>query len=154
MSPNKTKKLVLVVDDEPMDINNIRNVLEETQEFSIFSATNYDEAVSAFEQRGGAIDLALIDVALPGKNGVELAKHLLITKPDLRVIFVSGHVGASVIRFYGINATDEHFVQKPFDGSTLLRKIRGAFASNRPLQLILSASSSGSTEDETSGSGD
>ena len=139
MSPNDTT-LVLIVDDEPMDIAVMRNILESTQEFSVFTATNYDEAVRVFDKRGRAIDLALIDVALPGKNGVELAKHLLSLNPELRVLFVSGHVGASVIRFYGINAGDEHFLQKPFESDRLLQRARQAVSSQKPLQFSRSAS--------------
>lgn len=153
MSSNETK-LVLIVDDEPMDINAMRNILEGTGEFATIAATNYDEAMSLFERRGAEVELALIDVALPGKNGVELAKRLITQQPSLRVLFVSGHVGASVIRFYGINAGDEHFLQKPFDQARLLQRVKQAIAAQQPLQFILSASSSGSEEEASSTSGD
>jgi DNA-binding response OmpR family regulator len=148
MPPRDTKQ-VLIVDDEPLDIENTGKILESTGGFAVYTASDYTEAVGVFERHGAEIDLALIDVALPGKNGVELAKTLLAARPDLRVIFVSGHVGASVIRFYGINAGDEHFVQKPFEAETLLAKVRHALSSNHPLQFILSASNSGPHDDET-----
>jgi two-component system, cell cycle sensor histidine kinase and response regulator CckA len=138
----------MIVDDEPMDIRSMRNILEGTQEFDVVTANDYDEAVKLFERRGTEIQLALIDVALPGQNGVELAKRLLSSSPDLRVLFVSGHVGASVIRFYGINVSDEHFLQKPFDSARLLDRVRQALRSQGSLQLILSAWHSGSREDE------
>jgi len=153
MSP-KSPKLVLIVDDEPMDIRTMRNILESTKEFSVVSANDYDEAVRVFERRGSDVVLALIDVALPGKNGVELAKNLLATNPDLRVLFVSGHVGASVIRFYGINASDEHFLQKPFDNKLLLQRVHQAIAGQGALELILSATTSGPSDDESTTSGD
>jgi DNA-binding NarL/FixJ family response regulator len=153
MSP-KIPQLVLIVDDEPMDIRAMRSILESTKEFSVLSANDYDEAVRVFERRDSEIVLALIDVALPGKNGVELAKKLLASKPDLRVLFVSGHVGASVIRFYGINASDEHFLQKPFDNKLLLQRVHQALNGQEALQLILSATTSGPSDDESPSSGD
>jgi len=131
-------KGILVVDDESADINAMRRALETARQYTIFVASNYAEAADVFSIHGDAIVLALLDVTLPGKNGVELAKHLLEVKPSLRVVFVSGHVGASVIRFYGINAGDEHFLQKPFDGATLLRRVRRALESQKPLQRTLS----------------
>src|SRR5436305_2030490 len=100
----RSKKLVLVVDDEPEDIEAVRHVLEQTGEFEVSIAANYDEAIDVFGRESGKLALALLDVALPGKSGVELAKHLLAVKPSLRVLFVSGHVGASVIRFQGLDA--------------------------------------------------
>jgi DNA-binding response OmpR family regulator len=146
MAPKKLRS-VLIVDDDPIDIGNMRETLESTKEFNVLAATDFDEAVRIFTRRGSKIALALIDVALPGKNGVELAKHLLTIHPALRVLFVSGHVGSSVIRFYGVNADDEHFLQKPFDDDRLLQRVRQALASTHPLQFTLSAASP--SEDES-----
>jgi predicted component of type VI protein secretion system len=66
---------------------------------------------------------------------VELAKHFLKTKPDIRVLFISGHVGASVIRFYGIDANDGHFLRKLFDSALLSRRVNEVLASWEPLRL-------------------
>ena len=139
-------RLVLIVDDDPLDIGTMQKILESTKEFKVIAAVDYDEAVRVFAPRGRKIELALIDVALPGKNGVELAKRLLATNPALRVLFVSGHVGASVIRFYGVNADDEHFLQKPFDNDRLMERVRQALSSQQPLRFTLSAT--GSSEDK------
>jgi DNA-binding response OmpR family regulator len=122
-------------------------VLEHAGGFRVVAATDYDEGVKAFEGQGGAVDLAVIDVALPGKNGVELAKTLVAAKPEMCVLFVSGHVGGSVIRFYGIDAGDEHFLQKPFDHTTLLRRVQQALVSARPLHQILTAASGAGGEE-------
>ncbi len=138
---------MLIVDDEPIDIKTMRRVLETDAHLSVLTACDYNDAMRVAETHP-EIDLALIDVALPGKNGVELARHLLAAKPGLRIVFVSGHVGAEVIRFYGMNAGDEHFLQKPFDSKTLLEKTRQALESQKPLEFILSAATSGASEEE------
>ena len=138
---------ILVVDDEYADITAMRRALDSISKYDVFSASNFDEAMQAFHRHASEIRLALLDVTLPGKNGVELAKTLLEIKPDLRVVFVSGHVGASVIRFYGINAGDEHFLQKPFDGSTLIRRVRRALEAQQPLQRTLSAADAKSKDE-------
>lgn len=130
---------ILLVDDEAADIVAMSRALDAVAQYSMFPASNYDEALAAFNAHADEIELALLDVTLPGKNGVELAKSLLRLKPGLRVLFVSGHVGASVIRFYGINAGDEHFLQKPFDGATLVRRVHQALESQQPVQRTLSA---------------
>ena len=138
---------VLLVDDEETDLVAIARPLQNSGRFRIFSASDFNEAVAVYEQHADEIELAILDIALAGRNGVDLAKHLLASKPHLSVLFVSGHVGASVIRFYGINASDEHFLQKPFDEATLLRRVEQAMASPEPLQRVLSARDASTAEE-------
>jgi FixJ family two-component response regulator len=63
-------------------------------------------------------------MALPGKNGCELAKGLLSFHPDLAVLLVSGYVGGEVCRQYGIPADSLHFLAKPFVGDSLSDRVR------------------------------
>lgn len=131
---------VLVVDDEPADRDAIAETLQSTGRFAVYTAPDFPEAARVYAERSADIHLAILDVSLPGRNGVELAKHLLDIDPNLRVLFISGHVGAEVIRFHGINALAEHFLQKPFDGPTLLRRVQQSLDSRTPLHRVLSAS--------------
>ena len=138
---------VLLVDDEETDLTAASRALESSGRFRVFTATDFNEAVEVFGRKADQIELAILDIALAGKNGVELAKVLLAQKPHLSVLFVSGHVGASVIRFYGINASDDHFLQKPFDEATLLRRVEQTMASPEPLQRVLSAADTNAADD-------
>ena len=76
-----------------------------------------------FEANRDRIDLFLADIALPDGNGCELAVAMRQQKPNLRVLFVSGHVGSEVCRFYGLDVTDEHFLRKPFRPSELVKSV-------------------------------
>jgi DNA-binding response OmpR family regulator len=125
---------VLILDDEASEIQTIRRILESEHRFKILTAETADEALEIVTSHSDEVQLALLDVALPKDNGVEVAKRLLRLKPDLRVLFISGHVGASVIRFYGMDAGDEYFLQKPFDGATLLRRMQKVLDSTGPLR--------------------
>jgi DNA-binding response OmpR family regulator len=120
MDPNRT---ALIVDDEYLDVEFLTRVLTGAG-FSVYSANSYDEAMQVFDEHHEEIDLLLVDVSLPGRNGVELAKDLLKRNSDLRLLFVSGHVGAEVIRFYGMQTTDRHFLEKPFTSTALLARVR------------------------------
>jgi two-component system response regulator ResD len=133
--------MVLVVDDEALDREMMRRALEFSNRYRVMTAADYDEALGLFLRNGDGIDLALLDVTLPGKNGVELAKELLQRNSDLPVLFTSGHVGASVIRFYGLAASERHFLQKPFDAATLLSRVEQTLTSPERLVLVLSAAS-------------
>jgi two-component system cell cycle sensor histidine kinase/response regulator CckA len=124
--------VVLVVDDEPLDVELIRRVLTGGG-FQVLDADSYDSAMRVFDEAHLRIDLVLVDVSLPGKNGVELAKELVKRKPGLRLLFVSGHVGFEVVRFYGMRTTDRHFLQKPFRSEVLLARVRETMQSSEPL---------------------
>src|SRR5262245_50162009 len=99
---------ILVIDDEPIDADTMRRILE-ARGFQVSIGHNYDDALRAFQSHNAEIDLLIVDVSLPGRNGVDIASQLLKRKPDLKVLFVSGYVGAEVIRFYGVSTNDVHF---------------------------------------------
>ena len=143
MRPNS--ELVLVVDDEPLDVDFIQRTLESAG-FRVITANNPTSARQRFLEHAGEIDLLVIDVSLPGKNGVEVANELLRLKPDVRVLFNSGHVGAEVIRFYGLPATDRHFLTKPFEAQTLIDRVLEILENPEPLTFPKSSYENGDTE--------
>jgi len=73
--------------------------------------------------------LLITDISLPGGNGCELAIALREQKPDLRVLFVSGHVGAEICRYYSLDIFDEHFLPKPFVGTDLISRVKQVLGS-------------------------
>ena len=142
--------VILVVDDEPLDVDLIRRILTGAG-FRVIDADRYDSALREFEESQSQIYLVLVDVSLPGKNGVELAKQLVKRKPGLRVLFVSGHVGLEVVRFYGMRPTDRHFLQKPFRSETLLERVRQILKSSELAPWKDSDLGDGNGGDESNG---
>jgi DNA-binding response OmpR family regulator len=129
-------EVILIVDDEALDLDLMRRALADFAGFTVWDADRFDSAMKLFHDHSGQIDLLLVDVSLPGRNGVELAKELLREKPDLKVLFISGHVGAEVIRFYGLPATDRHLLQKPFKAADLIARVRETLQSGEPLPRL------------------
>ena len=121
--------VILFVDDEPI----VRAALLDTlrsENYVVIEASTYEEAMDQFERRQRKrIDLLISDVAMPGRDGCELAKELLMLQPDLKVLFISGHTGAETCRRYGIQVTDLHFLQKPFLPKEILRRVKEVLAS-------------------------
>jgi FixJ family two-component response regulator len=62
------------------------------------------------------------DVIMPGMNGKELADQLLQSRPNMRVLYVSGY-SDNIIRNV-ISAQDASFLQKPFTRQVLSKKLR------------------------------
>ena len=126
---------ILVIDDENLDLDTMRRILE-SEGFRVLTGTNYDEAIRSFKAHSEEIDLLIVDVSLPGRSGVEIALDLLKRKPDLKILFASGYVGAEVIRFYGVPASDPHFLRKPFRAEELLRRVQEVMKSTEPVRWL------------------
>jgi hypothetical protein len=74
-------------------------------------------------QHGGAIELLLTDVVMPGINGSELAEQLLADRPDMAVLFTSGYPSDMTVR-RGVTAGNADYLEKPYALSDLARLIR------------------------------
>jgi DNA-binding response OmpR family regulator len=122
------QKTILVLNDEDTERATIRQVLER-QDCTVVEAESCKNALAVYEEHRTKINLLIADISLPDGNGCELAIVLRERKPDLRVLFVSGHVGAEVCRFYGLDVTDLHFLRKPFKPAELLNAVERVFSS-------------------------
>jgi two-component system, cell cycle sensor histidine kinase and response regulator CckA len=114
---------VLVVDDEPVDIEVVETCLR-AADYSIFTAGDYNQALAVFEVHSYEIGLLLTDISLPGKTGIHLARSCVSMKPSLRVLFMSGWVGAEVLDYVDIPKIHSYFLPKPFRSSTLVDCVR------------------------------
>jgi len=114
---------VLVVEDEPAVRELAVTALRE-QGYVVHEAGNGDEAWRRLQQDGGLrIDLLLTDVVMPLMNGKELADRLHREQPGVKVLFMSGYTDEAIIH-HGVLAAGVAFLNKPFTGQVLLRKVR------------------------------
>src|SRR5258707_12390548 len=115
--------LLFLVDDEEPDRIQMREILER-ESHTLIEAGTYQEALAAFDGNRDSIELLISDISLPGGNGCELAIALRKRKPDLRVLFVAGHVGAEICPYYSLEVSDEHFLRKPFASADLKSRVK------------------------------
>src|ERR1051325_10003152 len=87
--------------------------------------------MSVFDMHRAAIRFLVADVSLPDGNGFALAVALRKQKEDLGVLFVSGHAGAEVAKYYGLKARALHFLSKPFAAQKLVDRVRRILTSPR-----------------------
>lgn len=94
--------------------------------YTVLPATNAAEAIEmAAGTHDGPIDLLLTDVVMPGMSGRELADHLAITRPEMRVLYMSGYTDDAIVH-RGVLEPGTLFIEKPFSQEALLRKVREA----------------------------
>jgi DNA-binding response OmpR family regulator len=121
--PNRKVKEVLVVDDELADLELMCGALRE-EGYKVVPASGFLAGTHTFRMHPGGFDLLVTDIALPEKNGCELAKNLMAMRPGLQVLFVSAASGAEVCRFYGILGPGVHFLEKPLNRDAFVRMVR------------------------------
>jgi len=74
----------------------------------------------------------VLDVALPGLNGLDLQKRVAIERPGMPIIFVTGH-GDIPMTVQAMKAGAVEFLTKPFKGDVLLQSIRNAVERSKAL---------------------
>ena len=116
-------RTILVVDDEAPQRDLIRGILQ-TGSYRVLEASDYDAAIAVQKQHPGQVDLALIDLRLPGRDGHDLSRTLLASEPGIRVVFISGSAGAELCKFFDMPITDVQFLQKPFGSAELLQRVK------------------------------
>ena len=121
---------LLLVDDEPNVLGTMVRVLARSGRYHLMQAGSYEEAFREIAACDRTIDLAILDVALQGKNGIQLAVDLQILFPEIKVLFVSGLAGAELLQYSGISPTDAVFLRKPFRSSHLVQRVEEALSAS------------------------
>ena len=120
---------ILVVDDEESLRTVIADLLNQLG-YQILSAGNAQEALTLAAEYNGRIDLLLSDVVMEGLPGPELADRLLSSRPELKVVFMSGFADSSLAP-NGILKPGTVLVQKPFTIRMLSAKLREVLDNHR-----------------------
>jgi len=114
---------VLVADDEPTIRDTCVRILKK-QGFEVFSATNGVEAIKIAKDQG--IGLAVLDIKMPEKDGIETLVELKKLRPDARVVMITAYgTMESVIDAMRAGASD--YITKPFGMKDLLDSVHRAF---------------------------
>jgi len=125
---------ILIVDDDPTTVATIKLILEGTAEYCVLVARSGPECFRQVEQVRP--DLILLDILMPGMNGIEVLKRLQ-SRPDTQsipILMVS--VDAQLERMatcFELGANG--FLIKPFDAASLYQQVRNTVARRRTVIL-------------------
>jgi two-component system nitrogen regulation response regulator GlnG len=113
---------ILIVDDEKSVRYSFSKILK-TGKYELFEAENYDAAMEVFH--AVQPDLAIVDIEMPGKTGLELLKTFKKISPQTPVIIVTAFgSGDRVIRAMKYGAFE--YIEKPFDVPNLIKLVEEA----------------------------
>jgi hypothetical protein len=113
---------VLLVEDEESVRHLVRDTLA-ARGYRVVEAENGEAGIAAAALHKGAIDLVITDVVMPGMGGRELIKQLARSRPETKVLYLSGYTEDAIIS-EGTIERGAAFLQKPFTLQNLSRKVR------------------------------
>jgi nitrogen-specific signal transduction histidine kinase/CheY-like chemotaxis protein len=116
------REAVLIVDDEEIVRHTAKAALERYG-YHPGIATNGQDAIRIYAERGQEIALVLLDLTMPGLSGEETAKELLRVNPDCNILLSSGYNESEATRNLG-SIRICGFLQKPYTAATLADKVR------------------------------
>ena len=130
MPAQRTGETVLVVEDDATVRHLVVSMLKSSGYRVIAPATPH-EALRICGEFSTPLDLLLTDMVLPETDGVEVAEKAVASRPNLRVLFMSGYTEHPVLRLPGFDR-GVPFIQKPFTKAALTAKVREVLQSEKP----------------------
>ena len=115
-----TPATILLVDDDDGVRRILRKVLE-AQPYRVLENGQPRSACAMFDADPNAIDLVVTDLKMPGMSGQEVAAHVWTTRPELRVLFISGYTDHTYSE--ALNGPRSRFLEKPFASEALLQHV-------------------------------
>jgi CheY-like chemotaxis protein len=114
-------QMVLVVEDEPVIRDLIIEVLQDLG-YGTLEASDGPSGLKILQSRK-RVDLLVTDVGLPGLNGRQLADHARESRPDLKVLFITGYAENAALA-NGFLEPGMEMITKPFAVEALATKVR------------------------------
>jgi len=107
---------ILLVDDTFVLRERLSMAMQQ-RGFRVETAGSYEEAIEVFRKR--PTELAVLDLRMPGKSGLELLRKLLQLEPETRIIILSGF-GSIPASIDAVRAGAVNFLSKPADADDIL----------------------------------
>ncbi len=121
-SPRGGEEMILLAEDDKIVRGLVQECLHELG-YTVISAEDGDDAVNQFVKKKDDIQLLILDVIMPKKNGRELYEEIRKIRPDIKALFTSGY-SKTMIEKKGILEKGMCFLSKPATLDELARKVR------------------------------
>jgi DNA-binding response OmpR family regulator len=118
----KGDETILLVEDEEAVRQMTKMILQQCG-YKVLEAANGEDAVAVSDRYDGPIHLLITDLVMPQLSGRMVAEQLALTRPAMRVLFMSGYTEDTIMQ-KGVDSATAEFIHKPFKIDDLTRKVR------------------------------
>ena len=121
---------ILIIDDEENILSSLEGILTD-EGFSVLKARDGSEALKIIKSKSP--DLVLLDIWIPGLDGIQTLKTIKMLRSDLNVIMMSGHgTIETAVKATKLGAYD--FIEKPLSLDNVISTVRAAFEHKKPVK--------------------
>ena len=120
-----TETILLVEDDS--SARNITKLMLEELGYCVIEAVDGEDALKKFHANKDRIQLVILDVIMPHGSSKPVYDKMLVIRPDIKAIFISGYT-EEILRQTGMIVEGLHFLKKPFMSAELASKVREVLA--------------------------
>jgi len=120
--PRGGAETILVAEDSA-EVRALMVTLLERAGYSVMTARNGQEAIDIFKANADTIDMLLLDVIMPGKDGKQVYDEINSIRPGVKVIFTSGYT-FDIMSQKGIRDENLDFISKPLSPNSFLNQVR------------------------------
>jgi len=113
---------ILVAEDDA-NVRHMQIAMLTTLGYQVIAAEDGEEAYEKFAANHDRIDMILMDIIMPKKNGMEVFAEIRKLRPDVKILFSSGY-SDDFINNRGISTKEVELITKPAQPKELMRKIR------------------------------
>jgi len=115
-------EVVLLAEDDE-NVRNLINRVLVSNGYTVLEAENGKEALKTAQKYTAPIHMLLSDVIMPEMGGFELARHIRMSHPETKILFMSGYPNSSDLR-QEASMTEVGFLPKPLHAAQLISKVR------------------------------
>jgi two-component system cell cycle sensor histidine kinase/response regulator CckA len=102
--------------------------------YTVLAAASGPEAIAISQAEQRQIALLLTDLVMPKMSGKQLSDILLASRPDMKVLYLSGHTETTLVQ-HGLDDGKMEFLAKPFRRDSLVTKIREILGPSQEARL-------------------
>ena len=121
---------ILVVADTP-SLRQLACTALANDGFTVLEACGGMEGMSVMLSYGGEIQLAIVEITMPGVNGLDFANQLRVERPKTPVLYIPA-VGNSVAADSLRQRNPNSVLRMPFRGEALVKRVRHLLGANKP----------------------
>ncbi len=124
LRPSDPDQCVILIAEDEVVVRNVARIVLESEGYFVLTADNGQQGMLLSERYPGRIHLLLSDMRMPVMNGLELKQKIVVQRPDIKVLFMSGE---------SLSPIEGPFLKKPFGPKDLREKVRSVLGNAPPV---------------------